>query len=364
MTLQLTMAPLHIPFRAAFRHAGAERAETETVIVTARRGGLEGVGEGCPRSYVSGESIASALAFFEQHHATISQLSTLDNVRHFTQQFQQEIDANPAAWCAVELALLDLLGKEQQLPIEALLSLPPITQPCHYSAVLSAGSADGFAKQLAQYQAQGFTQYKIKLSGDAALDAAYVAHLRAANIPLSHVRADANRLWPDAISAIAHLAALDYPFWALEDPLHAINTDALTAIVHARDCRIIIDEHFLRLDQFATLAPHGPWIINLRISKMGGLLRSMAIIQHAANAGIPLIIGAQVGETSILTRAAICVAQAAGTSLLAQEGAFGNLLLANDPCDPSLTFGPRGILSPHPAFSTPGMGINWQPEAL
>lgn len=357
MTLHLTMAPLHIPFRAAFRHAGAERAETETVIVTARRGGLEGVGEGCPRSYVTGESIESTKAFFEQHRTAISQLSALDDIHAFTQQIEQEIDTNPAAWCAVELALLDLLGKEQQLPLEALLSLPPITQPCHYSAVLSAGSAGGFAKQLAQYQALGFTQYKIKLSGDAALDDAYVAHLRAANIPPSQVRADANRLWPNAASAIAHLAALNYTFWAIEDPLHAMDTDALTAIANACKCRIILDEYFLRLRQFLTLPQNGPWIINLRISKMGGLLRSIAIIQHAANAGIPLIIGAQVGETSILTRAAICAANLTGTWLLAQEGAFGNLLLANDPYEPSLMFSYGGLLAPSHIFDLPGMGL-------
>jgi len=41
---------------------------------------------------------------------------------------------------------------------------------------------------------------------------------------------------------------------------------------------------------------------------MGGILRSLAIAEQAKQIGIPIIIGAQVGETSILTRAALTLA--------------------------------------------------------
>ena len=49
-------------------------------------------------------------------------------------------------------------------------------------------------------------------------------------------------------------------------------------------------------------------------------------------------------ETSLLTRVALTVAQAAGPSLVAQEGAFGTFLLERDICDPPLMFGAGGIL--------------------
>ena len=58
----------------------------------------------------------------------------------------------------------------------------------------------------------------------------------------------------------------------------------------------------------------------------------------------PVIVGAQVGETSVLTRAGLTTAQAAGDGLLAQEGAFGVLLLAFDVAEPPLMFGPEGVL--------------------
>ena len=355
MTLSaIRMEPLHIPFHAAFRHAGAERAATETVIVRARKGAHEGVGEGCPRSYVTGESIDSAMAFFAQHQPALMGIDSMDALTHFSETMVADIDANPAAWCAVETALLDLIGKIGNKPLEALLGLPPIEQPHTYSAVLSAGSTEGFSRQLAMYRAQGFSQFKIKLSGDVALDSAYVHALQAAGIPPAQVRADANRLWDDATHAIAHLSALAYPFWAIEDPLRVMDTHMLMQIAAQQNCNIILDEYLSRVDQ---IPPHGPWIINLRVSKMGGILRSLQVLRAAASHHIPVIVGAQVGETSILTRAGLCIAHAGAEAVLAREGAFGTLLLTADLAEPPLMFGRAGALQSE-VVSRSGLGLN------
>ena len=77
---------------------------------------------------------------------------------------------------------------------------------------------------------------------------------------------------------------------------------------------------------------------------MGGILRSLSIAEKAKQAGIPVIIGAQVGETSILTRAALTIANVYRDNLLAQEGAFGTRLLERDLIEPPLMFGKGGIL--------------------
>ncbi len=92
---------------------------------------------------------------------------------------------------------------------------------------------------------------------------------------------------------------------------------------------------------------------------MGGVLRSLAVVEAARAAGIGVIVGAQVGETSLLTRAALAVAHAAGPILVAQEGAFGTLLLTRDVCDPPLMFGAGGRLAvaDHPRLLAPGLGI-------
>ena len=53
-----------VPFKQVFRHASASRARAENVIVAARSSdGAVGYGEGCPRGYVTGESVVSAHEF-------------------------------------------------------------------------------------------------------------------------------------------------------------------------------------------------------------------------------------------------------------------------------------------------------------
>ena len=100
------------------------------------------------------------------------------------------------------------------------------------------------------------------------------------------------------------------------------------------------------------------WIPNIRISKMGGLLRSLAIAEECGKRGIKFIIGAQVGETSILTRAAISLANACRDHLIAQEGAYGTHLLEHDITDAPIMFGKNGTVNLN-ANGINGLGLNW-----
>lgn len=122
---------------------------------------------------------------------------------------------------------------------------------------------------------------------------------------------------------------------------------------------IILDESFLRLDQFVAIQddPTSTWIINIRVSKMGGILRSLAVAEQAKELGIPIIIGAQVGETSVLTRAALTVANSYRDILIVQEGAFGTHLLQRDICKPPLMFGQAGLLDPTVIGNNAGLGL-------
>jgi len=254
-----------------------------------------------------------------------------------------------------------MLAKQEGKSIESLLDLPPLQGNYQYSAVLGDAEIESFKTSLEQYLDQGFTDFKLKLSGELARDQAKIAELQRYKNNALRVRLDANNLWSSADEAIAYLLALDSTFFAIEEPLKANSYKDLTVIAEALRCKIILDESFLRIDQFAMLdqSPNR-WLINLRVSKMGGLLRSLAIIESARTLGIGLIVGAQVGETSLLTRAGLTAAQAARGILNAQEGAFGTYLLERDVYDPPLMFGKAGLLnsSKYPSLNMPGFGLS------
>jgi L-Ala-D/L-Glu epimerase len=351
---------LSIPFRSAFRHASAERTATETLWVTARtqRGAL-GYGEGCPRAYVTNETVASARAFVDAHRSgwleTVRDVGTL---ARWAARHEKEIDANPAAWTAIELALLDAIGKEEGRSLEAMLGLPELAGRFVYTAILGDDSPEQFEARLSAYRAAGLRSFKIKLSGDRARDSAKIGSLTAANVAPGVVRADANNLWRDSSAAIAFLRDLGFPFVALEEPLRAGDFAGLHRVASALDARIVLDESVLRAAHLDDVRS-ARFIVNLRVSKMGGVLRTLALARVARNRGLGLIVGAHVGETSVLTRAALTVAAACREGLLAQEGAFGTRLLSYDRVEPSIMFGAQGEVDVDALgiAGAPGLGL-------
>lgn len=358
----LQLKQVRIPFKLAFRHASAERSETSSLWVEAvsKRGQI-GYGESCPRQYVTGEAINSAQKFFSQHQSTLcQQISGLASLQAWMANHKDELDVNPAAWCAIELAILDLMAKNNNQTVEALLSLPSLCGRFQYSAVLGDATDDAFQASAEQYRRHGFTDFKLKLSGDLERDRGKIALLKNWNTNSLRIRLDANNLWGNSDQAISFLRALDFPFFAIEEPIRPDQYSELARIGEILNCKIILDESFLRIDQFKLLRQHpASWIINLRVSKMGGLLRSLRIVETARRLNIGLIVGAQVGETSLLTRAGITVAHAARDILVAQEGAFGTFLLERDVLDPALMFGAAGVLdtSHYPLLTQPGFGF-------
>ena len=358
----ITARALHIPFKMAFVHASASRAATQSIWVTASAGhGASGAGEGCPREYVTSENVATALAFVASHHrdlrASISDVASLSGWVEF---HRGEIDAHPAAWTAVELALLDLIGQDEGRTVESLLGLPQLAGRFRYTAILGHAASPAFEAQLGTYVGAGFREFKVKLCGDLVRDQQKVNALLAAGIAEAAVRADANNLWTDSDRAVRYLDALGFRFSALEEPLRAGDFAGMRRVSQALDTRIILDESMLRADQLdAIRADADRWIANVRVSKLGGLLRSLRFCVEARASGVPIIVGAHVGETSVLTRAALVLANGMRDCIVACEGGFGTHLLERDVVQPSIMFGRDGILDAgaQQIGTKPGLGL-------
>ena len=120
---------------------------------------------------------------------------------------------------------------------------------------------------------------------------------------------------------------------------------ALEKISLTLKASVILDESLCTLsDLKAYDGLKGDYIANIKVSRVGGVLRGLKMIQALKKRSWRIIIGAHVGETSVMTRAGICLAQASKENLIAHEGGFGLILLENEPVTPSLMFGAKGQL--------------------
>ena len=356
--IELKFASLPIPFRVRFGHASAVRDEAENIVVAVRDAqGRVGLGEGCPRSYVTGETVASATGFIEKHRADFLEVGSLDDLQHWMAGRVRDIDTNPSAFCAVELALLDLFARQAEVPIESFLGLPPL-RDATASAVYGTGKAWKFYAQAALFRLNGMHDSKLKVSGDASKDLRRAACLARAG----KVRLDANNLWQDVSLAGEALLALSPHAWAVEEPLTARDWRGLRELNTSTGLAIIADESLVTPDDLGAMPPGEAFIPNLRVSKLGGLIRSADILHRAMAQGRKIIVGAQVGETSILARAGLALVAAAGAGLVGYEGGYGPVLLAYDVTSPRVRIGRHGSVDVTDFARRPGLGL--APEAV
>jgi L-alanine-DL-glutamate epimerase-like enolase superfamily enzyme len=91
-----------------------------------------------------------------------------------------------------------------------------------------------------------------------------------------------------------------------------------------------------------------------------GLLTSKRILMEARERGVPCQLGAQVGESGVLTAAGRAFA-CAYPELLYREGAAGRFLLEGDLTVEDTSFGEGGFA---PALAGPGLGVTVEEERL
>ena len=350
---------IKIPFRESFKHSSFKRSETETILSIVKSKDITGYGEGCPREYVTNETIKSSLLFLNENNTNWLKLNNLEDLVNWVAFNRTLVDKNPAAFCSFELALLDLIGHINKKSAESIVGLKELDGNFGYTAVLGVLSQEQFSSQVQRYSKIGFTDFKIKLSGKFQLDNDNIRHLNT-TITNSRIRLDANNLWINWRYAADYIKRLGFDFLGVEEPLAHGDFEGMQKFSNSINTPVILDESFLRFEHFKHIkfSPKN-WLINLRISKMGGVLRSIEIANQAENVGLPLIIGAQVGETSILSRAALSIANHYRDLVIAQEGAFGTYLLEKDITEDPIIFGKDGVLeSSSITTNSYGWGIN------
>lgn len=367
--MKLTCRMVSIPFQSAFSHHRATRAVSESFWVEASYLGQLGIGEGCPRSYVTGETPESCEAFFERIAPLASTcIDDLPALQTFRKEHHDDILRNPSAWCAMELAMLDLLARIQGQSVEVYVGWPVLQGPFHYSGVLGSDVGGVFEGKLKAHVDLGFQDFKLKWGRDPVLNRSRFEALKAL-VPNAKIRIDANNCWEHVQEAIKDLADWDvsrvsqHDIWAIEEPLVSLRFEDLLEFSTLLDCRVILDEAVCNVDQLLPFLQHPDrFLLNLRVSKCGGLLQASEMAAACKDAGMGVIVGAQVGETSVLTRAALTIAEVLGKHCVAQEGAYGTYLLSEDMTQSTLMFGRKGLLRPHDLGLKDGFGL--QPKQV
>jgi L-alanine-DL-glutamate epimerase-like enolase superfamily enzyme len=361
-----------IPFKIGFTHALASRNRTSAVVFEIiTDGNIHGFGEGTPREYVTGESIQATLATLRRVAERLrgTQLNNGDNVLERIRALQEglagELARAPSAKCAMELALLDTYGK---LSSTSALNFfgPRRTDKIFYSGIVSQGKTNDLLPILNRIKALGIKQVKIKAGQDPRSDFARLDTIQSVLGDDVELRVDANGAWDleDAIERIERYC--DHGLTIIEQPLPAERKEAYPLLLKRSPERvkIILDESICTYgDAVWFVENRGASGFNLKISKHGGLIDTLAIHRLATENGLRNQIGCHVGETSILTAAGTIFA-ALTADLFACEGAYGKLLLTHDITRHSLQFGAKGTYDLENVDRRSGLGLQIEPALI
>jgi L-Ala-D/L-Glu epimerase len=359
---------VELPFRFRFGHALASRDRSVNLIVVVQLAdGSVGYGEGVPREYVTGETPEGALAqvvdeygpeLFRRELPVRSVASGLRAVR-------DELHANRptpgASWCAVETALLDALGRATSRSAADLLG-GAVRQTVRYGGVAPFAGRAALAALLLGFRLYGFRDVKLKVGRGEAQDVATARLAR--RILGSHVdlRADANCAW-SADTALAMAERLrPFGIESYEQPVSADDLAGLARLSAALPEDIVVDESLCSLaDARQLVAARACSVLNVRVSKCGGPLAALEMVELARQAGMVCQLGAQVGESGILTAAGRLVATLAEPGFRYHEGADNLFLLRRDLIVENLTVRPGGRGD---ALTGPGLGVRVRQDAL
>jgi L-alanine-DL-glutamate epimerase-like enolase superfamily enzyme len=360
-----------LPFKVAFRHAAADRTNSESLFLRARLdSGVEGWGESLPRAYVSGEAREGAFVLLRDRILPALVGRSFGSLAELV-AFLEKCDGKAApewvspetpqtsAWCCVDLALLDAFGRASGGPV-SLGGPPPSVAELgryRYSGVVSAGQGWPYAISLLKLRAFGFSHVKLKVEREGALGAARAARrLLGRRVEL---RVDANMAWDveQALAVIGQLHAVG--IGSVEQPVASGDLAGLARLVAESSALIMVDEGLTDRDSLQRFIDRRACTAaNVRISKCGGLIAAHARCREALDAGLVLQVGCQVGESSLLSAAQLALLQGLATltpGVRYAEGCFGRHLLREDPAAPLVQFGYGGRPPRRPGG--PGLGI-------
>jgi L-alanine-DL-glutamate epimerase-like enolase superfamily enzyme len=374
----IEICDVRIPFRFRYGHASAKHNGVQSVLCVARdRDGNEGYGEAVPRSYVTGETVASIMQTLpgliqKSLPANTSFFGFLTSIAGIETEFPKAVPS--CAICALETAVTDLVARQHKQSVTDLLGGAK-KSPLTYTASIGISSPAKLAALLLLYRAMGLRTFKVKVSDDIEADRSRLKLIRRILGAEVKLFADANCAWEKEAAARRIEQLVKLGVWAIEEPLristdgHDTRESALTEqhfidnawLQQQSPIPLIADESLISLRGAHQIVEHSAFqIFNIRLSKCGGYRRATQFAELARGAGLNFSLGAMVGESPILATAGAAWAASHPEHLYVQ-GHSHRLLHGQRFVDGCPALGRRGI---YEANSSPGSGLNLNRDAL
>src|SRR6516225_108122 len=339
--------PLH---EGSYRWSGGKAVTVfdSTIVAVETDEGLTGYGEVCPLGpfYLPAYAAGARAGIAELGPHLIGEDPR--ELGKLNRRMDAALLGHPYVKSAIDIACWDILGKAAAQPVCVLLGGRYGEDFVLYRAI-SQDSPEAMARRVAEYRAEGYRRFQLKVGGDPADD---IARIRAVADKLhvgDRLIADANTGWlmHDAMRVVRAVRDVDV---YIEQP--CLSYEECLSVRRRTDHPFVLDEVIDSIDVLVRgHADEAMDVVNLKISKLGGLTKTKQARDLCVSLGIAMTLEDSWGG-DIVTAAIAHLAHSTPPEFLFTATDFNSYVTV------SIAEGaPRRVNGRMAAGTRPGLGI-------
>lgn len=285
---KLDYVPLKLTPAQPFTIARGTKETVPNVLVKLKADNITGLGEAGPNSRYNEDA--------DQVIQSLKSLPTdffddIENPEDLREKLKKSRIKVQSAKVALEMAWLDWWGKKERKPLWKLWDVPSRKTPVT-SFTIGLDEIDIMQKKV--LEAKEYPILKVKLGTDR--DEEIIKGIR--EVSNQVIRVDANEGWQNLKTAKQHIRFLaDQNVEFIEQPMPSAMHNEMTELKKWSPLPLIADESFKGDENLEKIAEAFDGI-NIKLMKMGSLVKARKVMQKAEQKGLKLMVGCMI-ESSL-----------------------------------------------------------------
>lgn len=311
--------PLH---EGTYKWSGGKSVTVfdSTVVAVETDAGVTGFGEVCPLgpAYLPAYAAGVRAGLLEVAPKLIGEDPT--QLGKLNRTMDAALKGHPYVKSAIDVACWDLLGKVSGLPVCALLG-GRYGDSFHLYRAISQEAPHEMASKVASYRAEGYHRFQLKVGGDPDTDIERIRAVAAVLKPGDRLVADANTGWLQHEAIRVAKAVRDIDVY-IEQPCYTY--EECRAVRRQITQPFVLDEVIDGVDMLMRAHADGAAdVVNLKISKLGGLTKTKQLRDLCVSLGIGMTLEDSWGG-DIVTAAIAHLAHSTPTEFLFSSTDFNS----------------------------------------
>jgi len=326
-----------------------------TIVGVETDTGITGYGEVCPLgsyylpAYANG--VRAGIAELGPHLLGEDPLE----LSRLNRRMDFELKGHPYVKSAIDMACWDILGQATGQPVCVLMGGRYGEDFGLYRAI-SQESAEAMAKSVSGYRAEGYRRFQLKVGGDPEEDVRRIRAVAAELKPEDRLVADANTGWlmHEAMRVVRAVRNVDV---YIEQP--CLSYEECLSVRRQTNHPFVLDEVIDSVEMLLRgAADHAMDVVNIKISKVGGLTKARQVRDLCVSLGIAMTIEDSWGS-DIITAAIAHLAHSTPPAFLFTTTDFNSYVTVN-----TADGAPQRVNGRMAASTKPGLGTKPKPEII